>query len=96
MKELPFENTKRRIRVFAKERNGVSEKNVTVTMEVPNPLRLEMVGVSSGYFKIHLTGLYSLLSDPLFVNTLLYLNRFFTVSGPPTPFSAPPSRPGNP
>ena len=45
LKELPFENTKRWIRVFEKERNGVTEKSVPEGVEVPNPPRLEMVEV---------------------------------------------------
>ena len=45
LKELPFENTKRWIRVFEKERNGVSEKSVPAAVEVPEPPRLEMVEV---------------------------------------------------
>jgi len=45
LKELPFENTKRWIRVFEKERNGVPEKSASATPEVPEPSRLEMVEV---------------------------------------------------
>jgi len=45
LKDLPFENTKRWIRVFEKERNGVTEKSAPTTVEVPEPPRLEMVEV---------------------------------------------------
>lgn len=45
LKDLSFENTKRWIRVFEKERNGVTEKSAPATPEVPEPSRLEMVEV---------------------------------------------------
>ncbi len=41
LKEQPFENMKRWIRVFEKERNGVPEKIALATPEVPEPPRLE-------------------------------------------------------
>jgi len=61
LKDLPFENTKRWIRVFEKER-GVTEKSVPAAVEVPEPPRLEMVEVKpsparpsrSGYSGIRL------------------------------------------
>jgi len=44
LKELPFENTKRWIRVFEKERNGIAEK---VGLTIPDAPRLEMVEVKT-------------------------------------------------
>ncbi len=52
LNELPFENTKRWIRVFEKERNGVPEKSAPATVEVPEPPRLEMVEVKAVPVKV--------------------------------------------
>lgn len=38
LKDLSFENTKRWIRVFEKERNGVTEKRVPAVVEIPEPV----------------------------------------------------------
>jgi len=52
LKELPFENTKRWIRFFEKECNGVSEKSAPATPEVPEPPRLEMVEVKPSLARV--------------------------------------------